>query len=145
MCIEQARAQKEVGASQECRVVIFTEDSNMKSILSAVQGDDQFYSEYKSSDGMDDLRFVFGTSQVQIVDSLDKLKEIAPLYNIMGAKSESGMNVGVSKALGKKCDRCWYYSDSVGHDHDHDDICLRCVEVIKKEGIVDKILNNTPI
>ena len=142
MCIEQARAQKEVGASQECRIVLHTEDSEMKSVLRALQGDDQFYSKYGTTDGMDDLRFIFGTSQVQVVDSLDQLKEIAPSYNIIDKKSESGMSVGVAKALGKKCDRCWYYSDSVGHDHDHDDICLRCAEVIKKEGLVDKILKN---
>jgi len=145
MCIEQARAQKEVGASQECRIVLHTEDSEMKSILRALQGDDQFYSKYGTTDGMDDLRFIFGTSQIQVVDSLDQLKEIAPSYNIIDKKSESGMSVGVTKALGKKCDRCWYYSDSVGHDHDHDDICLRCAEVIKKEGLVDKILKNTPV
>jgi isoleucyl-tRNA synthetase len=145
MCIERARAQKEVGASQECRVIIHSEDSNMKSVLKAIQGDDKFYSTSKTTDGMDDLRFIFGTSQVLVVDSIDELKELAPTFNILDQESESGMSIGVTKALGKKCDRCWYYSESVGEDHDHDDICLRCADVIKKENLIDKVLKNTVV
>ena len=50
------------------------------------------------------------------------------------AESESGLTIGVMRAQGTKCDRCWYYSDSVGEDHEHSDICLRCADVIRKDG-----------
>ena len=50
--------------------------------------------------------------------------------------------VGASKmnAEAKKCDRCWYYSESVGmatdteEGHDHSDLCLRCHQVVKEDG-----------
>ena len=54
----------------------------------------------------------------------------------MSKSSESRLSVGVTRARGKKCDRCWYYSDSVGQDRDANlnDVCLRCAEVVRKDG-----------
>jgi isoleucyl-tRNA synthetase len=37
-----------------------------------------------------------------------------------------GLEINISKAEGKKCQRCWMYSESVGKDPEHDDICDRC-------------------
>jgi isoleucyl-tRNA synthetase len=37
-----------------------------------------------------------------------------------------GLEIHISKAEGKKCQRCWMYSESVGKDPEHDDICDRC-------------------
>ena len=39
-----------------------------------------------------------------------------------------GMTIGVSKAEGGKCQRCWNYSSTVGKDPVHVDICGRCVQ-----------------
>ncbi len=43
-----------------------------------------------------------------------------------------GLSVTVSHASGEKCARCWTYSDSVGSDPEHPDICARCASVLKK-------------
>ena len=37
-----------------------------------------------------------------------------------------GLKVFVSKAAGKKCERCWVASETVGKRADHPTICDRC-------------------
>jgi isoleucyl-tRNA synthetase len=39
----------------------------------------------------------------------------------------AGLTIGVTKARGKKCDRCWVYSEAVGANREHPDICDRCL------------------
>jgi isoleucyl-tRNA synthetase len=69
---------------------------------------------------LEDLRALLIISQLQLVAE----KEIASPY-----KSEEikGLTVGVEKALGVKCERCWIYSESVGSDKKHPTVCDRCL------------------
>ena len=49
------------------------------------------------------------------------------------AESEiEGINIGVEKASGEKCERCWKYDEEVGHDHNHSDVCPRCAKVLNE-------------
>ena len=49
------------------------------------------------------------------------------------AESEiEGISIGVEKASGEKCERCWKYDEEVGHDHNHSDVCPRCASVLEK-------------
>lgn len=41
--------------------------------------------------------------------------------------------VGVAKAVGKKCERCWNYSEHVGEDSEHPHLCERCVDVVRDD------------
>ncbi|MCI1964893.1 MAG: isoleucine--tRNA ligase [Oscillospiraceae bacterium] len=43
----------------------------------------------------------------------------------------SELSITVSHANGEKCSRCWCYSDTVGSDPKHPDICARCAEVLR--------------
>jgi isoleucyl-tRNA synthetase len=45
-----------------------------------------------------------------------------------------GVNVRVSKAEGKKCERCWNYSIHVGEDPNYPTVCERCSKVLKEIG-----------
>nr|WP_293232174.1 zinc finger domain-containing protein [Microcoleus sp. PH2017_05_CCC_O_A] len=38
--------------------------------------------------------------------------------------------IGVVKADGQKCDRCWNYSTHVGESIEHPVICERCVSAV---------------
>ena len=67
-------------------------------------------------------------------DSPAEVLSSCDTYKIESGDSESGLTIGVTKAKGVKCDRCWYYSDSVGEDHEHSDICLRCADVIRTDN-----------
>lgn len=142
-CIEVARQQKELGASAEVRVLLHTENSTTASLLNSMKGDDSLLPISKATNGVDDLRFIFMTSQVEVVDEEVYLINKCPTYHVLKKDSESGISVGVTKANGKKCDRCWYYSDNVGEDHTHHDVCLRCASVIRTDG--HKVSTNIPV
>jgi isoleucyl-tRNA synthetase len=57
---------------------------------------------------------------------------------LIGKDTESGLTIGVKRANGPKCDRCWYYSDTVGADEEdiHKDVCARCANVVRSDGYV---------
>ena len=44
----------------------------------------------------------------------------------------AAVNVKVSKAAGKKCERCWNYSSHVGEDPVYPGVCERCSVVLKE-------------
>ena len=41
-----------------------------------------------------------------------------------------GLVVGVDKARGRKCQRCWTWSEQVGASRDHPELCERCLPVV---------------
>ena len=43
----------------------------------------------------------------------------------------AGLAIGVEKAHGEKCERCWIYSTELGADAGHPTLCPRCTAVIK--------------
>ena len=66
-------------------------------------------------------------SQVKIVDSKDDIASFCDAAYISSDNTLSGCIVGVKKASGHKCARCWFYDDNVGnHDLKHSDVCQRC-------------------
>ena len=102
--VEQARKEKIIGHSLDARISIAA-PGKMHNL----------FKEY-----LEDLRALLIVSQLQLVDE----KEISNPY-----KSEEikGLTVGVEKARGVKCERCWIYSESVGADAQHPTVCDRCL------------------
>lgn len=43
---------------------------------------------------------------------------------------DGGIKVVVTRAEGKKCERCWVYSPTVGSNSSHPTICQKCVEAL---------------
>jgi isoleucyl-tRNA synthetase len=64
----------------------------------------------------EELRYLFIVSQV----SLTLLEEEAP----------GEVRVGVERAAGRKCERCWNYSTLVGEYTRYPAACERCVEAL---------------
>ena len=62
----------------------------------------------------DDLRFVFITSQANVVHDVH--------------------NIIVKPSLHTKCERCWHYRTDVGSDPAHAQICARCTENLYGAG-----------
>jgi isoleucyl-tRNA synthetase len=67
------------------------------------------------------LPALFIVSQVQILDA-------APAG--FDPAESSGLAVGIDKADGKKCERCWNYSTHVGENPRYPTICERCSEAL---------------
>jgi len=73
---------------------------------------------------VDELRYLFLASQVELLDSPEAIQDTE--YN---SQSEI-LQVGVVKAEGEKCERCWNYSTSVGTNSEHPTLCDRCVPAL---------------
>ncbi|MBE9185463.1 isoleucine--tRNA ligase [Microcoleus sp. LEGE 07076] len=76
------------------------------------------------SNGVDELRYLFITSEVELVESNAILQELPYSYQ------SPELAIGVVKADGQKCDRCWNYSTHLGESIEHPAICERCVSAV---------------
>jgi isoleucyl-tRNA synthetase len=66
---------------------------------------------------------LFIVSQVELVDA-----ETPGLPLVHEAE---GLWVGLEKAHGEKCPRCWMYSPEVGTDGEYPDLCPKCVRALR--------------
>jgi isoleucyl-tRNA synthetase len=69
---------------------------------------------------LEDLRALLIVSDLRIVEE----SEISEPFR---SAEIPGLLVGVSRAVGEKCNRCWNYSGTVGENADHPSICARCL------------------
>ena len=119
--LEQARADKAIGSSLQAKLQLSVADADLRSQLAAMNPTDSMSDE---SNQVDELRYLFLVSQVEIVDSLEALT---------GAKYKKeveGTTIAVIEAEGEKCDRCWNYSTHVGESAEDPTICDRCVAAL---------------
>jgi isoleucyl-tRNA synthetase len=65
-----------------------------------------------------DLRYVFIVSAVQV-------------QQVPDGDGAAALAVKVTKAPGRKCERCWNYSVRVGENPEYPTICERCTEALK--------------
>lgn len=75
--------------------------------------------EVLSSLGQEALKEIFIVSQVELNNS-------------------STMQVKVGKATGRKCARCWNYSERVGENEKYPSLCDRCWQVVEKISSYEK-------
>ncbi len=121
--LELARQEKVIGSSLDAKIILHIKDLNFKQQLA------KFDSQYTLSKDncVDELRYFFLVSQVELVENLDQIKSLE-------YQSESELfYVGVVKAEGKKCERCWNYSTTVGSFVDDPTICDRCHSALLEE------------
>jgi isoleucyl-tRNA synthetase len=117
--LEQARTDKKIGSSLEAKILLDVRDEKLKASLGNLNPE--------KGNGVDELRYLFMTSQVEVVDNSQKLEGLQ--YSL---KSEKWI-IGVVDAEGQKCDRCWNYSTHVGESTDHPLLCDRCVDALAGE------------
>ncbi|OPX38479.1 MAG: isoleucine--tRNA ligase [Desulfobacteraceae bacterium 4484_190.3] len=102
--IEIARQEKVVGHSLDSRIDIFAPEK-FRSLL-------ERYAE--------DIKALFIVSEVNVLEE-DKVN------NPYESTEFEGLKIGVAKAHGQKCERCWHYSMTVGNSPDYPTICQRCI------------------
>jgi isoleucyl-tRNA synthetase len=118
--LEQARAEKMIGASLDAKVLLYVPDSALQQRLISLNPSDSL-----GGNRVDELRYLFLASQVDVLDSPEAIQSA-------GYKLESDkLAVGVVKADGQKCDRCWNYSTRVGTISEHPLLCERCVPALE--------------
>lgn len=109
--LEQARADKTIGAALEAEVTLYANDEYAK-ILSQLGNE---------------LRFVLITSKVEIKPLADADVE---------AGEVEGFRVKAIRSTHEKCPRCWHYSETIGQNPNHPTLCARCVENVDGNGEV---------
>ena len=103
--LEGHRQNKTIGNSLEAKVVLFAEGEALD-ILKSVEKD---------------LPTLLIVSQVEVNEGAAGGEE---------ATGRADLKVTVKPADGHKCERCWTYSESVGKNPDHPDLCDRCAAVV---------------
>jgi isoleucyl-tRNA synthetase len=102
--VEQARKEKVIGHSLDARISIAISEK-MRALFSS---------------HLEDLRALLIVSQLVLVEEKDIVKPFR-------SEEIPGLVVGVEKARGVKCERCWIYEESVGSGAEHPTVCGRCV------------------
>jgi isoleucyl-tRNA synthetase len=120
--MEEARQNKAIGSSLDAKVLLDLVDSELKNRLAEFNPSDSL-----NPQSVDELRYFFLASQVELVNNLDAIESSE-------YKSQSDtVSIAIVKADGEKCERCWNYSLSVGSFADHITICDRCNAALKGE------------
>ncbi len=114
--LEQARTEKLIGASLEAKILLYVSDSGLREQLRAMNPSETV------GDGLhvDELRYLFLASQVEVLDTPEAAQNA-----VYHSETELG-TVGIVKAEGEKCDRCWNYSTQVGSFTEDPTLCERC-------------------
>ncbi len=104
--LEGARRAKTIGHSLDAKVTLYAEGEAYES-LHALSGQ---------------LATLLIVSRVDVVKGLS------------GGESTDleDLKVAVEAAGGGKCERCWMYSEEVGRQADHPELCGRCADVLAK-------------
>jgi isoleucyl-tRNA synthetase len=118
--LEQARAEKAIGSSLEAKVLLYVPDAQLRQVLQDLNPAASL-----KGNRVDELRYLFLTSQVELLDTAEMLQGLK--YSL---QSEA-VSVGVADAEGEKCDRCWNYSIHVGESKKHPLLCERCVPALE--------------
>lgn len=105
--LETARANKVIGHSLNAKVTIFADEETYDFVDSI----------------KDSLVTIFITSGFE----LKTLAEASDAENLITGEEIPEMKVKVDNAEGDKCDRCWMFSETVGKDSEHPQVCGRCI------------------
>lgn len=105
--LEIARNEKKIGKSLEARIVL--------------GADGALYDFLKSVETA--LPEIFITSDVEVVQEKQAF-----------TGDVEDLTVGVEGAKGEKCERCWKFSETVGKDAKHPQLCAHCAAVLAEMG-----------
>ncbi|KAM1191788.1 hypothetical protein ACFX15_011901 [Malus domestica] len=120
--LEVARTEKLIGSSLDAKVYLHTSDSGLASRLGEMS---------EANNDADTLHRIFITSQAEVLPSLeDELIANIPHKGEYLIEENVKVWIGVSRAEGLKCERCWNYSPQVGSFPEHSTLCGRCYNVV---------------
>ena len=127
--LEQARTAKDIGSSLEAKVLLYVADRDLREQLAAMNPGDAMgqarrFAIAPDINHVDELRYLFLVSQVEVLDSP------AALAGVKCSSESDALGIGVVDAEGQKCERCWNYSTHVGESSEDPAICDRCVEAL---------------
>ncbi|GJD09765.1 Isoleucine--tRNA ligase [Galdieria sulphuraria] len=128
-CLEKAREEQLIGSSLEGRVGIYFNSKDDEKHISFCHHLRQLSN---SSNQVDQLEYLFLVSQVEFMESKESLYRVYSYARDSVHSQLDCYSIGVSKALGHKCFRCWNFSTSVQQNEKHPELCHRCISVVDR-------------
>jgi isoleucyl-tRNA synthetase len=107
--LEMKREKGLIGSSLEAAVVFYPGDTEMREFLEQT---------------VSVLPRLFKISKADVTEEDEGGMEFIP---------GSSLKIKVLKAPGKKCQRCWNYSEEVGQNDEYPDLCERCYNIVAKK------------
>jgi isoleucyl-tRNA synthetase len=107
--LETARAQKLIGSGLEARVRVVSAPEDLPALLARKR---------------ELLATLFIVSRVDLDAGAGRASVVYESQDI------PGLIVGVDRAPGEKCERCWMRTEDVGRDVAHPTLCARCARVV---------------
>ncbi|MEA2059981.1 MAG: isoleucine--tRNA ligase [Thermodesulfobacteriota bacterium] len=105
--LELAREEKLIGHPLDAGIEILLPDNEYKKALLGLK---------------EDLRDIFIVSSAKLPDEINA--------GTFDSEEIKGLRIQVKKAPGEKCQRCWKYDTTVGHNEEFQDSCQRCVNAL---------------
>lgn len=122
--LEGARVAKTLGASMEASVKIFARDTeDAQALLEIAKGEND----------VDTLDRALIVSEVEVVGSADEIMGCA--HDNLEDGTDGRFLVGMNRCTTAKCDRCWHYDGTVGHNGAHPSLCRRCSHAVVAMGM----------
>ncbi|MBI4115741.1 MAG: class I tRNA ligase family protein, partial [Candidatus Omnitrophica bacterium] len=115
--LEKKREEKVIGSSLEAKVVLTTDNPELLDYLERLKKD---------------LPFALIVSQVEIVAKANRDSWNMISLTLPSDGRTRSVGIRVEEAEGKKCVRCWNYSNFVGTHPEHPALCEKCVEAVSK-------------
>ena len=108
--IEVKRSAGFLGSSLEACITLYSDEESTTRFL---------------KENAEMLRTLFKVSRVLVSDRDEKDMKKIP---------DMDLSIGISKAEGDKCQRCWNFTETVGTIKEHPDLCRRCCDAISKRS-----------
>ena len=152
--LQAAQRAGEVGAGLDARVAVFVaegsgsgsgsgsggndtggdRDAGLRAALERLQG---------APNGADPLRYNLIVSQAELVSTEGEASsmpfvaeaEVQTAAAAARGAAPTRVVVGIARAAGEKCQRCWSFSPLVGADAEHPSLCERCGPVVRELGV----------
>ncbi len=105
--LEEARKVKLIGHPLDASIAIQIADDKVRSVVENLP---------------QPLNDIFIVSQAVLTDDAGE--------NAFQSKEMEGLAIGVEKASGEKCGRCWRYDLTTGNDQEYPGTCKRCADVL---------------
>jgi isoleucyl-tRNA synthetase len=83
-----------------------------------------------------EAKLIFAGSGPELNAAQVHLESLRELLNVSQLEirpgGEAALSVGVSKAEGQKCERCWHWETDIGANPEHPTICGRCIKAVQE-------------
>ena len=129
--LEEARSRNIIGHSLDARVVLHTLNGNALPRLGEILQQDEQRAEdilivSQGAVVRDNADAAVTTAMQRAGESQDVDGRFLYQSQLLNCLIE------VAKASGRKCERCWKYSEEVGCDPEHPTVCARCARVLRE-------------